>query len=71
MPESLKKIGIVLGTREGKLIARLKKDVPISTKVYSRDGRQIGKVVRIFGPVKEPYAAIDGKGDSAMEIYVR
>jgi len=39
--------------------------------VYNKDGKTIGKVARIFGPVKQPYAAIDGKGDSAMEIYVR
>jgi Gar1/Naf1 RNA binding region. len=49
----------------------LQKEVPLSTKVYNKDGKTIGKVARIFGPVKQPYAAIDGKGDSAMEIYVR
>jgi len=71
MAESLKKIGIILGVREGKLIAKLQKEVPLSTKVYNKDGKTIGKVARIFGPVKQPYAAIDGKGDSAMEIYMR
>lgn len=71
MPESLKKIGNVLGVREGKLIVKLSREVSLSTKVYKRDGKSLGKVVRLFGPVKAPYAAIDSKGDMAKEIYVR
>ncbi len=71
MPASLKKIGSVIGMREGKLIAKLNRDVPLSTKVYKKEGKQLGKIVRIFGPVKAPYAAIDSKGEEAKEIYSR
>lgn len=71
MPASLKKIGIVIGKREGKLIAKLSKEVPLSTKVFKREGAQLGKVVRIFGPVRAPYAAINSNGEEARDIYVR
>ncbi len=71
MPNSLKKIGIVLGTREGKLIAKLNREVHLSTKVYGKEGKPLGKITRLFGPVRAPYAAIDSKGDMAKEVYVR
>ncbi|MGC8645368.1 MAG: H/ACA ribonucleoprotein complex subunit GAR1 [Thermoplasmata archaeon] len=71
MPNSPRRIGKVLGVREKKLIVKLNRDVPLSTKVYDEDGRLIGKVVRLFGPTKAPFAAIDSKGITADEIYVR
>jgi rRNA processing protein Gar1 len=71
MPNSLKKIGNVLGVREGKLIVRLSREVPLSTKVYGKEGKPLGKIVRLFGPVNMPYAAVDSKGEMAKEIYVR
>ncbi|MEM0141182.1 MAG: hypothetical protein QXN66_03995 [Thermoplasmatales archaeon] len=71
MPNSLRKIGKVIGVREKKLIARLSQEVPLSTKIYGRDGKLIGKVVRLFGPTRSPFVAIDSKGNMAEEIYVR
>jgi rRNA processing protein Gar1 len=71
VPESLKRIGIILGVREGKLIAKLNREVSLSTKIYKKNGELLGKIVRLFGPVREPYAAIDSKGGTAKEIYVR
>ncbi|MCL5407972.1 MAG: H/ACA RNA-protein complex protein Gar1 [Candidatus Thermoplasmatota archaeon] len=71
MPNSLKKVGTVLGVREGKLIAKLNREVQLSTKVFGKEGKPLGKIARLFGPVKAPYAAIDSKGVMAKEIYVR
>jgi len=71
MPNSLKKVGRVLGMREKKLIARLNRDVPLSTKVYDKDGKLVGKIVRLFGPTRSPFVAIDSKGVMADDIYVR
>lgn len=71
MPETLKKIGIIIGEREGKIIAKLDSEISFSTKIYDRNGKIIGKISRLFGPVKSPYIAIDGKGSKAEEIYLR
>ena len=32
--------------------------VPKNTKIYDSEKRNIGKVVNIFGPVRDPYLAI-------------
>ncbi|MCL6003287.1 MAG: hypothetical protein M0Z77_06935 [Thermoplasmatales archaeon] len=71
MPNSLKKVGTVLGVREGKLIAKLNREVQLSTKVFGKEGKPLGKISRLFGPVNAPYAAIDSKGVMAKEVYVR
>jgi rRNA processing protein Gar1 len=71
MSDSLKKIGIVLGVREGKLIAKLNKEVQLSTKVFGKEGKPLGKISRLFGPVNAPYVAIDSKGVMTKEIFVR
>tara|TARA_B100000242_G_scaffold226099_1_gene166517 strand:- start:188 stop:412 length:225 start_codon:yes stop_codon:yes gene_type:complete len=34
------------------------KKVPKNTKIYDSEKRIIGKVVNIFGPVRDPYLAI-------------
>ncbi len=71
MPNSLKKVGTVLGVREGKLIAKLNREVQLSTKIFAKEGKLLGKISRIFGPVSAPYVAIDSKGVVVKEIYVR
>ncbi|MEM2056287.1 MAG: hypothetical protein QXS30_01480 [Thermoplasmatales archaeon] len=71
MPKPQKKVGKVIGVREKKLIARLNRDVPLSTKVYDSEGKLVGKIVRLFGPTRSPFAAIDSKGAMTDEIYVR
>ncbi len=71
MSNSLKKVGNVLGVREGKLIAKLDREVQLSTRIFGKDGKPLGKISRLFGPVKAPYIAIDSKGVMAKEVYVR
>ncbi|MCL5680790.1 MAG: hypothetical protein M1515_01910 [Candidatus Thermoplasmatota archaeon] len=71
MPETLKKIGIIMGEREGKLIGKIDREISFSTKLYDKEGKQFGKISRIFGPVKSPYVAIESRGSKAYEIYMR
>lgn len=71
MPETLKKIGSIIGVREGKMIVKLTREISLSTRVYTKDGRLLGKLSRLFGPTKAPYAAIKTKGEVVKEIYVR
>lgn len=43
-------------------------------KVYSTSGRYIGRIIRIFGPVKKPYAKLKIERKwrrGIVEIYVR
>ena len=39
-------------------IVNTDKKVPKNTKIYDSEKRIIGKVVNIFGPVRDPYLAI-------------
>ena len=55
------------------IVARMKAD-RINEKVYSSSGRYIGRVVKIFGPVSEPYVKIRIErkwGRKVGEIYIR
>ena len=55
------------------MMARMKAS-RINEKVYSSSGRYIGRVVRIFGPVSEPYVKIKIErrwGRKVGEIYIR
>ena len=47
------------------------KKVPKNTKIYDSEKRIIGKVVNIFGPVRDPYLAIaPNKGISPNKGYL-
>jgi len=48
MPNSLKKVGTVLGVREGKLIAKLNREVQLSTKIFAKEGKPLGKISRFL-----------------------
>ncbi len=39
-------------------IVNTKKKISKNTKVYDSEGKLVGKVVNIFGPVSKPYLAI-------------
>ncbi len=55
------------------IIARIKVS-KLGKKVYSSSGRYIGRIVKIFGPVNEPYAKIKVErkwGRIVGEVYVR
>ena len=50
------------------IIAREK--VPINTRVLDSENKPIGKVVDVFGPVREPYIAIISKKKTRITKYV-
>ncbi|MHA1770929.1 MAG: Gar1/Naf1 family protein [Candidatus Thorarchaeota archaeon] len=45
-------------TTRGSLIVRTSKTPPIGGIVLTSNAEKIGKIVDVFGPVKEPYVAI-------------
>ena len=45
-------------SRPNVLIVKAKSAPPIYSKVYDGEGRGLGQVIDVFGPVKEPYVAV-------------
>jgi rRNA processing protein Gar1 len=65
----MKSLGIIKNiTREGQLLLKTTKSVKIGTEIYDAKGRRIGKVSRVFGPVKGPYMTLDGCIDSTAQL---
>lgn len=55
------------------IIARMKVN-KLGGKVYSSSGRYIGRIIKLFGPVDNPYVKIKVErrwGRNVGEIYVR
>ena len=56
----MKYLGNILHlANSGKLIVRSEQMPPAHAFVYTNDKQKIGKVYNIFGPVKNPYIAIN------------
>ncbi len=65
--------GRVVCSKGKYIIARIRAN-KLGERVYSSSGRYIGRIVKIFGPVNEPYAKIKIErkwGRSVGDIYVR
>lgn len=57
--EVLSEIGRVLRTSKSNLIlAKIKSPPKLGSPVYLKDGRKLGVIVDVFGPVSSPYALI-------------
>lgn len=55
----LSEIGRILRISKSKLIlARIKNPPKLGSFVYLKNGRKLGIIIDIFGPVKHPYALI-------------
>lgn len=55
----MKRLGKALHVSRPKiLIVKAKIAPPLYSKVYDGEGRILGQVIDIFGPVKEPYVAV-------------
>jgi len=52
------KIGTGFRTVGDKLIVKLSVVPEMNSKVYSEDGREIGKIVDIIGPSKSPFGVV-------------
>lgn len=44
--------------KSGRLIVRLSKEVRPGAFLLDEDGRRLGRVVELIGPVKSPYASL-------------
>ena len=70
--ESLGCVETVSG--EGRFVVKAVTVPEMNETVYTRDGKKLGTVKRIFGPIEGPYvtvAAIDGEADdiTGIEVY--
>jgi RNA-binding protein len=55
----LSQVGILLHqAKSGRLIVRLSKEVKPGVFLFDGDGRKLGKVVELIGPVRAPYASV-------------
>jgi RNA-binding protein len=44
--------------KSGRLIVRLSKEVKPGAFLLDQDGRKLGKIVELIGPVRAPYASV-------------
>ncbi len=44
--------------KSGRLIVRLSKEVRPGAFLLDEDGKKLGKVIELIGPVKSPYASV-------------
>jgi rRNA processing protein Gar1 len=55
----MKRLGTVMNImRDGSILLRITEEVSPGTTVFDARGERIGKVTRVFGPVREPYATV-------------
>jgi RNA-binding protein len=45
-------------TRRKRIIVKVQKIPKLNTKVYDEKGNEIGEVIDVLGPVREPYVAV-------------
>jgi rRNA processing protein Gar1 len=58
----MKKLGIVKNViHDGTILLRASEMPVPGTRVYDLRGVEVGKVARVFGPVKEPYVSLKPK----------
>lgn len=55
------------------MIISMPNAVNLRTKVYSKDGKKIGSIVKILGPVSGPYGIVglEGSIDPVDEVYIK
>jgi len=62
----LRRLGQVLHiSKRGAIILRTDKTPPMGSRsiVLDKKAREVGIIIDVFGPVKEPYVAVRPKGD--------
>ncbi|MDG6928937.1 MAG: hypothetical protein JRN39_03640 [Nitrososphaerota archaeon] len=73
----MREVGVVLReARSGRLIARLTSQTKAGQMLVDADGRAVGRVTELFGPVKSPYASLrpvtDRRGGTpGGKVYVK
>ena len=52
-------VGILLHqAKSGRLIVRLSQEVRPGAFLFDREGKKLGRIVELIGPVKGPYASV-------------
>jgi RNA-binding protein len=55
----LLQVGIILHrAKSGRLIVRLSRELRTGVTILDGDGKKLGKVVELIGPVRAPYASV-------------
>lgn len=55
----MRQIGVILHrAKSGRLILRLSREVRTGAMIFDGEGKKLGKVVELIGPVKAPYASV-------------
>jgi RNA-binding protein len=44
--------------KSGRLIVRLSKEARPGALLFDQDGRKLGKIIELIGPVRAPYASV-------------
>ena len=65
------KLGTILhlSKSSGNLILKAERNVRIGDKVFDHDGRKIGSVFDLFGPVSNPFVAVK-PGQRNPDVYI-
>ncbi|MCY0852255.1 MAG: H/ACA ribonucleoprotein complex subunit GAR1 [Thermoplasma acidophilum] len=63
----------VTNIRGRDMVIQLDRPVDMKTKVYDASGKKIGVIVKIMGPVDEPYGlvSLDSQGVQADVVYIQ
>ena len=65
----MKRLGTVKNlTRNGHVLLRVQQSVDVGKAVHDARGSYIGRITRVFGPVKEPYALVKPAGTELTKL---
>ena len=65
----MKRLGTVKNlTRNGHVLLRVQQSVDVGKAVHDARGSYIGRITRVFGPVKEPYALVKPEGTGLTKL---
>lgn len=65
----MKKLGVVHNlSYRGDLIVRAPYPPEVGQEVLDKRGRRLGKVRRVFGPVKSPYVSVEPFGEPGLAL---
>lgn len=63
----------IVSMKNKEIVVRIKECIKMYAKAYDNNGRNVGRLVRVFGPVSKPYGLIRMNPDvkDLNEIYVK
>jgi RNA-binding protein len=55
----LRQVGTILHrAKSGRLIVRLSSEVKTNAMLLDKEGKRLGKIIELIGPVRAPYASV-------------